>query len=281
MFGCALRTVLVTNGNLLSLLSLGDFLKAHHRDIAAVFITTRLPSQRSNIIGVWRMFLRSGWAYTKFKLLTNRLLPMRLRGKGLCPTVAEYLRHVGSPAEVIDAADINEPAIVERVRGFAPEILLSFSATTRFQDQLVEVPSRAAVNAHYALLPAYAGLSPYFWYLRNGESESGVTLHQIASRLDAGPIIEQRRFAMAGLRTVLGVLRKQMALVSPMLNRFYAGETSEQGAYPQDLSKRSYFRHPTRADVSALLRQGIQFHDREDLDAVEQAARDLLSPAAG
>lgn len=242
-----------------------------------MFVTTRLPSQKSNIVGVWKMFVRSGWKYTQFKLLTNRLIPMRFRRKGLLPTVPEFLRYLQSAAPIMDAPDINDPAIVDRVRDFAPEILLSFSATTRFKDPLVEVPSRAAINVHYALLPAYAGLSPYFWYLRNGESECGVTLHQIVSRLDAGPIIEQQRFSMNGLHSVMGVLRRQMELVSPMLNRFYAGETSERNASHQDLSKRSYFRHPTRADVSDMLARGCRFYDRDDLAAIEAAARALLS----
>ncbi|MGE0479898.1 MAG: formyltransferase family protein [Phycisphaerae bacterium] len=272
-----MRTVLITNGNLLSLLSLGDWLRRHHAHLAAVLVTTRLPSQKNNVVGVLSMLRASGWGYTHFKLLTNVLLPRKLRRMGLPASVEDYLRRLGSPADIWPTPYVNRPEVVERVRSLKPEILMSFSATTRFKDPLLETPTRAAINTHYALLPAYAGLSPYFWYLRNRERECGVTLHRIVPKLDAGPIIEQQRFSTAGLRTVFAVLREQIARVSPMLNRYYANETSEHNATPQDLSRRSYFGHPTRADVRALRAGGHTFYDRSDLDAVIERLRGLTS----
>lgn len=274
------RTVLITNANLLSLLSLGDFLLRWQNELAAVFVTTRLPGQRSNLAGLWRMWRRSGWQYTHFKLLTNRLLPMRLRRAGLPGDLRAFVARLERPPACIEAPDINDPAMIERVRSFEPDILLSFSATTRFCDALIQVPRRVAINAHYALLPGYAGLSPYFWYLRNGEPECGVTLHVIEPRLDAGPIIEQRRFSLAGLRTVLGVLLEQTACVSPMLDAFYSGRTHESQARPQDLSRRSYYRHPTRADVRALRARGCRFYDAADLAAVAARVRALAGQVA-
>ena|GEM_PF-2057932 len=263
-----MRTVLITNGNLVSLLGLGEFLCRFHNRIAAVFVTTRLPSRKSNLLGVLSMWRHSGFAYTHFKLLNNVLLPRKLRRCGLPTTVVEFLRHVGSKAPVFETADINRPETVEHVRDFNPEILLSSSATSRFCDELVETASQVAINTHYALLPAYAGLSPYFWYLRNRESECGVTLHQIISKLDAGPIIEQQRFSMERLCTVCAVLLEQLARVSPMLIRFYERETSEASARPQDLSKRTYYGHPAREDVARLFGQGFAFYDRTDIEGV-------------
>ncbi|UCC29986.1 MAG: hypothetical protein JSU86_17520 [Phycisphaerales bacterium] len=282
-----MRTVLITNGNLLSLLALGEFLCRYHSEIAAVFVTTRLPSQKSNLRGVASMWRRSGYRYTHFKLLTNVLLPRRLRRRGAIPTVVEFLKHLNSQAEFFETADINDCTAIDRVRRFRPEILLSFSATSRFCGELVETPSRVAINVHYALLPNYAGLSPYFWYLRNRESECGVTLHQIISRLDAGPIIEQQRFSMEGLRTVFALVLRQVACVSPLLNRFYSGETSEQNARPQDPAQRTYFKHPTRQDVAELKRRGFGFYDRGDLvnvacrlDELARLGSSVRSPGA-
>ena len=142
---------------------------------------------------------------------------------------------------------------------------------------MLEAATRAAINAHYALLPRYAGLSPYFWYLRNREVECGATLHQMVSKLDAGPIIDQGAFKLQGYTSVLSVMLEQTSLVSPLLLRFYRGETSERHTRPQDLSKRTYFKHPTRADVKALRAHGHDFYDAEDLRAVERALRKLVA----
>lgn len=54
-----------------------------------------------------------------------------------------------------------------------------------------------AWNIHPSLLPKYRGHNPYFWTLRNGETETGVTIHQLTAELDAGPVLLQRKLAIA------------------------------------------------------------------------------------
>ena len=270
-----MRTVLITNGNLLSLLAIGEFLCNFHRHVAAVFVTTRLPSQKSNVRGVISMLRRSGYRYTHFKLLTNVFLPRRLRRRRSFSGVVEFLRYLQPQGHYFETANINRPDMIDLVGKFEPEILLSFSAASRFCDELVDTPSRVAINVHFALLPAYAGLSPYFWYLRNQETECGVTLHRIASKLDAGPILERQCFSTDGIRTVLALALKQAACVSPMLTRFYEGDTSEKAACQQDLNLRTYFRHPTRRDVGELRSRGLEFYDRADLANISRRVDEL------
>ena len=51
-----------------------------------------------------------------------------------------------------------------------------------------------AINLHNAPLPRYRGVNPINWALKNGETEYGVTIHQIDEGIDDGPIIAQVRF---------------------------------------------------------------------------------------
>jgi methionyl-tRNA formyltransferase len=58
----------------------------------------------------------------------------------------------------------------------------------------VEVLGRAhlgGLNLHPSLLPCYRGPAPLFWQLRAGEGETGVTLHRMSDRLDAGAVLAQ------------------------------------------------------------------------------------------
>lgn len=270
-----LSTVLITNGNLLSMLSLGDWLAEYGHALKAVIVTTKLPSTKSNVTGLFDMFRRSGFDYTHFKLNTNRFLPGRLTLRNLPTTVPDLLRHYGCPADVIYVNNVNDPRVIERIRGYAPQILLSFSATSRFCDELIEVPARVAINIHYALLPEYAGLSPYFWYLHHREPVCGVTMHVIHSKLDAGPIICQERFETRGINSVLGLLLKQMELVSPALCRLYSGDLHEKDAVPQNLDKRSYYRHPTRQQIREFRRNNLVFTSSEDIARLAESARRL------
>lgn len=46
-------------------------------------------------------------------------------------------------------------------------------------------------NVHFSLLPAYKGMFTSAWPILNAEKYSGVTLHEIDSGIDTGPIIDQ------------------------------------------------------------------------------------------
>lgn len=47
------------------------------------------------------------------------------------------------------------------------------------------------LNLHNGPLPRYRGVSPINWALKNGESQHGVTIHEISPGIDDGPIVSQ------------------------------------------------------------------------------------------
>lgn len=49
-----------------------------------------------------------------------------------------------------------------------------------------------AVNIHPSLLPDKRGPDPLFWTFREGSGRSGVTIHDLSPRYDAGGIVSQR-----------------------------------------------------------------------------------------
>jgi UDP-4-amino-4-deoxy-L-arabinose formyltransferase/UDP-glucuronic acid dehydrogenase (UDP-4-keto-hexauronic acid decarboxylating) len=55
---------------------------------------------------------------------------------------------------------------------------------------------RRGFNLHGSLLPKYRGRAPLNWVLVNGESETGVTLHRMVNRADAGDIVAQKSVAI-------------------------------------------------------------------------------------
>ena len=51
------------------------------------------------------------------------------------------------------------------------------------------MPTIDCINIHPSILPRYRGSNPIFWQLRNGETETGVTLHQVTAEIDGGGIL--------------------------------------------------------------------------------------------
>src|SRR5260370_8308382 len=60
--------------------------------------------------------------------------------------------------------------------------------------QTLAVPTRGWLNVHPSLLPRHRGPEPIYWTIVNGDREAGITVHQTVPRIDAGPILAQRRF---------------------------------------------------------------------------------------
>jgi len=271
------RCVLVTNGNLLSLLSLSGFLRERGELIQKVFVTRKLPSQRSNVTGLLKMLRRTGWPYAYFKVWINAIVPARFRRLGLPGSVGDYLDVLGLPTPVEAVESVNTRRVISEVLDLAPELLLSCSATERFNQELLDAPTRGAVNVHFGALPAYAGLSPYFWHLANREREFGVTLHRMDLRLDAGPIIDQVHGDLSSSRSALDLALRMTDCAGPMLQRFFEGTTTLASVRPQDLSKRSYFGHPTRRQMRDFHRAGLVMKDRASAGLLRARVAALVS----
>jgi methionyl-tRNA formyltransferase len=254
-----LRTVLVTNDSLNSLLALSEFLREFGEQIVGVFVTTKLPGEKSNLVGTLRMLRQSGVRYTGFKILTNVVLPPLARAIGRSSSVTEFLRRLGHSPAVLRCATINAPDVQARIAELRPALLLGAGATHVFSASTLALPSVAAINLHPSLLPRYAGISPYFWALANGDERTGATLHQMVARLDAGPIIEQRARPLAEVRSVLELNDWTWEANSRMLIDFYRRGASLADVRAQDLTERSYVRHPDRGDVARFRRGGRTF----------------------
>lgn len=61
---------------------------------------------------------------------------------------------------------------------------------------IIDLPTRGTVNIHASLLPAFRGAAPIQAVIREGHSETGVTIMRMVPALDAGPIIFQSRTAI-------------------------------------------------------------------------------------
>lgn len=106
------------------------------------------------------------------------------------------------------ATSINEPENVALVREIAPDFLLSFYYRNMITPEVLELPSRGALNLHGSYLPQYRGRVPVNWSVINGESETGATLHYMVGKPDAGDIIDQEKVEISFTDTAFDVFSK-------------------------------------------------------------------------
>jgi len=88
---------------------------------------------------------------------------------------------------------LHHPMIEQFLADSVPDIVCVACFPWRIPMNLLRIPTHGFVNLHPSMLPAYRGPAPLFWQLQAGVTQSGITLHRMASTLDSGDIIGQRR----------------------------------------------------------------------------------------
>lgn len=178
---------------------------------------------------------------------------------GLGAEVAAVFTHADDPCEriwfrsvrelaerhrvpVFEPERFDDGAWFERLRGWAPDFLFSFYYRRLLPTAVLETARRGAFNLHGSLLPRYRGRCPVNWVLIHGETETGVTLHHMVAKPDAGDIVAQRRVPIGDDDTAHSLYGKLTAAAAELMREVYprlvAGTAPRR---PQDAAQASYF----------------------------------------
>jgi methionyl-tRNA formyltransferase len=105
-----------------------------------------------------------------------------------------YLEVVAAVPPGVDAIVSNHPqhwaAMLAPLR---PDLIVSGGFPWRIPVDVLALPRLGAINFHDALLPRNRGPNATGWAFRNGDTETGLTLHRLTAEFDAGPILAQAR----------------------------------------------------------------------------------------
>lgn len=129
---------------------------------------------------------------------------------------------------LIRPENVNEPEVVERIRGLEPDALVVIAFGQKIGEPLLE--DMPAFNLHASLLPAYRGAAPINRAMIDGCSETGVSVIELAQRMDAGDVHATRTLAIDPLETA-GELHDRLAELGPdavesVLEALAAGTTT-------------------------------------------------------
>lgn len=84
------------------------------------------------------------------------------------------------------------------------------------QENLLK-PKYGWLNVHFSLLPKYRGAAPVQHAIMNGENKTGVSIFQMESGLDTGPIFKQVEYLLPRFATTSSVLRDLSRLSIPAI----------------------------------------------------------------
>lgn len=97
---------------------------------------------------------------------------------------------------VLEVSRLDEPETLARLAAYRPDVIALACFPWRLPPPVLALPRLGCLNVHPSLLPANRGPAPLFWTFRLGESRTGVTVHLVDERLDAGDIVLQEAIAV-------------------------------------------------------------------------------------
>ncbi len=144
--------------------------------------------------------------------------------------------------EVATPDDPGASPWLERVENTRPDFIFSFYYRHLLSDKLLRTARRAALNMHGSLLPKYRGRAPVNWALVHGETETGVSLHAMERRPDAGALYGQQAIAISLNDTALDVSLRLAQAAAQLLDRCWPDlEAGRIEPKALDLANGSYY----------------------------------------
>jgi methionyl-tRNA formyltransferase len=246
-----LRVLFITEDDPLYVVEFFDsFLDAYPRERVEVAGITVSRAFNESRLATARRVLRL-YGVVDFLKLAARFARAKLRRRSIASLAHE------SSIPLLEAASVNDPEYVRRVRGLAPDVIVSVAAPEIFGAELLTSASIGCVNIHSGRLPTYRGMMPVFWQMLNSEPHVTVTVHEMAPELDAGavlgtvelPILPADRLS----RLMVEGKREGAKLMIRVLDELAQGAASPK---PLDMEQASYFSFPGPADARELRARG-------------------------
>jgi methionyl-tRNA formyltransferase len=148
-------------------------------------------------------------------------------------------QELGLPCE--QPADPHDAEFVERLATSKPDLGIVVSYGVILKPALIGLPKHGLINAHASLLPLYRGAAPIQRAIRDGQTETGITIMRIVEALDAGDILLAKSTKIDP-RENAGQLRDRLAELSgaALLEAVALIDNGNAKFTPQDNDKATY-----------------------------------------
>jgi methionyl-tRNA formyltransferase len=147
-----------------------------------------------------------------------------------------------------DFEDINHPAVLARVRDWAPDVFFVVGLSQMVKADLLAVPRLGCVGFHPTRLPDGRGRAPLAW-LTYEARDGASTFYQMDEGADSGPILAQQPYAVSESDYAADVVNKLEGAIDLALDRWLPRlRTGEWKPRPQDGARASYYGKRTPED---------------------------------
>ncbi len=137
--------------------------------------------------------------------------PDRPAGRGKKLTASPVKRFaLEQGIEVMQPKTLRDDAVVTSLAAIAPDVLIVAAYGLILPQAALDVPANGCLNVHASLLPRWRGAAPIQAAIREGDTETGISLMAMTAGLDCGPVFV-RAAVDIGERQTAGELHDVLA----------------------------------------------------------------------
>ncbi|MGO4606451.1 phosphoribosylglycinamide formyltransferase [Variovorax sp. 2RAF20] len=144
----------------------------------------------SNMAAIVRAAERDHWA-ERFGARIAAVVSNKAEAGGLAIAKAHGIDTAVIPHKDFATREAFDAALATAVDGYAPALVVLAGFMRILTPGFVERYAGRLVNIHPSLLPAFPGLHTHQRAIEAGCKVAGVTVHQVTTELDHGPILAQ------------------------------------------------------------------------------------------
>ena len=142
---------------------------------------------------------------------------------------------------VVQLVSLKKAEAVAQLADFHPDVIVVAAFGQILPQSVLDIPTYGCINVHPSLLPRFRGASPVAAAILAGDEFTGVTIMQMDSGLDTGPMLAQEQVPISPQDTtgsLTGKLSQVAARLLPeVLVRWTRGEITPQ---PQNEAQATY-----------------------------------------
>ena len=143
-------------------------------------------SRSHRVLAVVRPAQESSWLRREVRSLMSRI--------GIGPGAAMSLWARNHDVPLFRAASGRDCELADRLKKLTPDVICVSAFPWLLSDEILGTARRSALNVHSSLLPRHRGPNPLLWIYYQDDRRTGVTVHRMNRRADAGEILAQEGF---------------------------------------------------------------------------------------
>ena len=188
----------------------------------------------------------------RYELVGVVTQPDRPAGRGRAPEPPPVKRKVAELSldiPVLQPETLRDSAAVETLAALRPDIGVVAAYGEILRKSVLAIPPLGYLNIHPSLLPRHRGPAPVVGAILSGDDATGVTIMLLESKMDAGPILAQRRVPLPPGARADALTTELFELGAEMLVETLAGYAAGAIApVPQDDEQATYTKMLQKSD---------------------------------